>query len=394
MANYLIKNGTLFESFENLGDWTIGGTAGGSENINTTAGQFTEGTGGLRLVTAGGASSNRFATKTINQSFQNDGVMQLDVYIPDKTKTTGITLYLSEDSTFTNFYSISFTTILVTGLNRIRLNRDAWTRNGAADLGWAVPMIRFRVRVDAVANEIGEVTFDNFIRGIYGRPKFIFRFDDGWDDHIDIAKPIMDLYGFKGCTMVNQDSIGTANYMTLAELRTLLEAGWDVLNHTKSHTNLSTLSKADQQTEIMSEMAWMRDNGITKKMSERHIVLPNGGYNADTLALRSELDLRSLHTIVSPRTNVPNNPLDNADQLVYIDNIVNTVTLANAKARVDRAIAWGGCGMFLFHLLPAVATQSTEWPEADFSELCKYLFLKRSQIDVVTWTEYLSGLNN
>lgn len=388
--NYIINAGTLVEDFETFGDWTGAGTAGGSEVANTTPGQFFTGTQSMRLITAGGASSNRSITKTINRSFQNEGVMRIDLYVPDETKVNGITVYLSEDSSFTNYYAFSITSATMRqGHNRFQLNRDGWVRNGTADLGWAVPMIRMRFRVDGASNQVGDISFDNFTCGIYTRPKFVFRFDDGWDDSIVDAKPILDLYNFKASAMIISDNIGTSNYMTLAQLRTLLAAGWDICNHTKTHTNLSTLSLADQTTEYRTCRDFIRDNGLDRKESARELVFPQGGYNSDTISMIASESVKNGHTILSPRCNFT--PLDN--QLVTIDNIAQTVTLASAKARVDRAIAQGGCAMFLFHLLPASAVAGTEWAIADFADLCKYLYLKSPQIDVVTWTQYLAGMN-
>lgn len=390
-SNYVIRAGTLFEDFETLTGWTSSGGTGGVEAtaLDTTPGHFTQGSSGIKLTTNGNGASNRYITKTIARTFDQDGFMQLDIYVDDVTKMTNITVYLSEDSGFVAYESQTVSaSILRNGLNRVPLRRDNWTAHGGSS--WSNQKIRMRFRVDSPTDNSCSVTFDNFIIGIYHRPKFIFRFDDSWADHINRAKPVMDLYGFKGSDMVISSKVGTGNYMSLANLRTLVSAGWSLHVHTDTHTDLSTLTKEQQRTEYRTCRDYLRSNGLVTGSGDLDLIFPFGGYDANTIAMMQEEGVRTGHSIISPRSTIPA-----IDQklLITIDNIAQTVTLANALARVDRAISDGGCTMFLFHLLPDTAVASTEWPLADFQELCKYLYLKSPQIDVVTLNQYLTGVD-
>lgn len=389
--NYVINAGTLFEDFETLTGFTSSGGSGGVEatELDTTPGHFTQGSSGVKLTTNGNGASNRYITKTIAHTFNQDGFMQLDIWVDDVTKMTNITVYLAEDAGFAAYESQTVSAaILRNGLNRVPLRRGNWTAHGGSS--WSTQKVRIRFRVDSPTDNSCSVTFDNFIIGIYHRPKFIFRFDDSWDDHILTAKPIMDLYGFKGSDMVISSKVGSANYMTLAQLKELVAAGWSMHVHTDTHTDLSTQTLEEQRTEYRTCRDFLRNNGLVTGQGDLDLVFPFGGYDANTLQMMAEEGVRTGHSIISPRSTIP--PLDQK-YLITIDNIANTVTLASAKSRVDRAIADGGCTMFLFHLLVASPGVSTEWAIADFEELCKYLYLKSPQIDVVTLQEYLTHVN-
>ena len=387
IKNYQVQAGTVVESFQTLGDWTAAGTAGGSLVIDS--GVYQEGTGSMLITTAGGASSNYHGTKTISRSFATDQAMSIDLYVPDITKIAAPTFYLSSTSDFSKYFSFSLPIgPMRNGWNRILMKRATWSNTGSED--WSNTMIRMRCRVDAAANQIGVVYFDNFIAGRYNRPKFVFRFDDNRDTQYTNALPIMRQYGFKGSVFVISSKVGTANYMTAAQLTELHDTyGWDMCDHTDTHTDLSSQSLSVQTGEMNTCKAYLQSLGFTRRNEHLHVVFPFGGYNDDTLSSLTASGALSGGTILSPKTNAY--PIDNS-QLITIDNIAQTVTLASATGRVDRAIAEGGCTVFLFHIITASAVASTEWPTADFQSLCDYLSKKRNEIDVVTWTEFWQGL--
>lgn len=388
MSYYQVQAGTVYDSFDSLTGWTNGGTSGGSENTELSTSIFTEGTGSIKLTCAGGASSNRTITKTISQSFSAYGVMSIDVYNPDTTKTNTCTVYLSEDSGFTKFFSIVLSQgVMRNGWNRYLLSRSDWSNTGSAS--WENTMIRMRFRVDSATDQIGVAHFDNFIVGRYNRPKFVFRFDDNRTSQYTVAYPYMADRGFKGSIFTISDAVGTAGYMTLTQMSELHDRGWDMSNHTQTHTDLSTLTLNQQTTEISNCSTYLSTQGWTRRAEHLHTVYPFGGYDSNTLTVLGSLSHLTGGTIISPKT-VPY-PLDIPYQLT-IDNIAQTVTLASATSRVDRVIRQGGCGVFLFHIITGTAVASTEWPTADFQALCDYLYQRQAQIDVVTWTEFYQGL--
>lgn len=391
-TNYQIAAGTVYEAFSSLSGFTNGGTSGGSEatELDTTPGHFQVGTSGIRLVTAGGASSNRTITKTIATTF-TDSMRSIDVWVPDETKINGFTIYLSEDSGFTNYHSYAVnSTVLHKGMNRIGLRRSGWSETGSPS--WANQKVRVRYRVDAATNQIGDITFSNFVIGRYSRPKLIFRFDDNRATQYTVAYPILDAAGFKASVFVISSQVNVSTYMTEAQMDELHNVkGWDMCLHTHSHTDLATLTKAQQIKEFKENQKYLISRGYTRNDEHRHLVFPFGSYDDNTLQAIEDTDLLTGGTILSPRSTIL--PVDD-NQLMTIDNIAQTVDLASAKSRVDRAIEEGGATTLLFHQFADPAVASTEWDTSDFVELVAYIKSKEAQIDVVTWTEYWRGITN
>jgi peptidoglycan/xylan/chitin deacetylase (PgdA/CDA1 family) len=105
----------------------------------------------------------------------------------------------------------------------------------------------------------------------------VFIDDDANKNLITIQKPFYDSLGIVGCAAVPTAFIGANGYCTLSDLEMLRDAGWELLNHTNNHINLSTLTTEE---EIRKEI-----EDCTKKLNEigakgsNILVYPNGGYN-------------------------------------------------------------------------------------------------------------------
>ncbi len=388
--NYQISAGTLLENFETLGDWTLGGTAGGSQSVDV--GIFQEGLGSLELI-SNGASSNVFSTKTISSDLSNSGIISIDAYVSNITNTTSITIYLSSTSNFSKYFSRGITGIKQ-GWNRIRIYKNFWSNTGGED--WANTMIRLRVRTDSTANGGSIVYFDNLVYGTYHRPKIIWTCDDGWDSQYDELYTYAQPKGIKTTHYIVGSYIDTGNYLTTTMLNTMYANGMDICNHTYNHTNLTTLStQVEMETEISLNKSFLTSLGFTRNGMLQHFCYPNGGYNDTALAALTNQGIKTARTIVSQSgISVPTpepNPL-----LLVTRNLGNTTTLASAKSDVDNAIASGCTLVIESHKFVASPTTTTEWAISDMQALIDYIYLKSlgNQLDVVTISEWYNGLTN
>lgn len=85
-------------------------------------------------------------------------------------------------------------------------------------------------------------------------PKVAFTFDDGFEEHYNLVAPILEKYGFRGTFNVIVDRVGSKGYMTWDQLRDLNRRGHAIENHTMSHPNLVTLSKANKMEDLKREI--------------------------------------------------------------------------------------------------------------------------------------------
>lgn len=67
----------------------------------------------------------------------------------------------------------------------------------------------------------------------------ILTFDDGYQNNYEYAFPIMKEHGFVGVVYVSADPIDSKGYLTVEELKEMIEYGWEVGSHGTTHIDLT-----------------------------------------------------------------------------------------------------------------------------------------------------------
>jgi peptidoglycan/xylan/chitin deacetylase (PgdA/CDA1 family) len=87
-------------------------------------------------------------------------------------------------------------------------------------------------------------------------------FDDGYQNILFNAAPILKKYNFSATCYIVSDRIGSSNtwdqkkgitqrpLMTISEIFTWIEMGMDIGGHTKTHSDLTTISKLEVKKEV------------------------------------------------------------------------------------------------------------------------------------------------
>jgi peptidoglycan/xylan/chitin deacetylase (PgdA/CDA1 family) len=78
----------------------------------------------------------------------------------------------------------------------------------------------------------------------------LITFDDGDVDVYENAFPIMEKYGFKGVFYLVANYIGQKDYITVAQLRRMTAAGWEIGSHGLNHIDLTLFPKR-QRAEVV-----------------------------------------------------------------------------------------------------------------------------------------------
>ncbi len=88
----------------------------------------------------------------------------------------------------------------------------------------------------------------------------IFTFDDANEDNYSAAFPIMQKYGFTGVLYVPFDYLGTPNYLTLDQVKTMAAVGWEVGSHTLTHPgDFNLLDSASLRAEVVDSRTKLSD---------------------------------------------------------------------------------------------------------------------------------------
>jgi peptidoglycan/xylan/chitin deacetylase (PgdA/CDA1 family) len=90
------------------------------------------------------------------------------------------------------------------------------------------------------------------------RPVLI-TFDDGNLDNYTKAFPLMQVYGFTGVLYIVGNYIGVDNYLSVAQIKEMAGAGWEIGSHTMNHHDLTKLSDIQKKYEIADSREFLEE---------------------------------------------------------------------------------------------------------------------------------------
>ena len=102
-------------------------------------------------------------------------------------------------------------------------------------------------------------------------------FDDTLESAYTVAKPILDLYGYKAVEAVVTDNVGKGPYLTIDELKTMQDAGWDIVSHSMTHT-YDLKSYQVVENEVLNSQEWLLAHGFSRANS--CYILPGAVFNS------------------------------------------------------------------------------------------------------------------
>jgi peptidoglycan/xylan/chitin deacetylase (PgdA/CDA1 family) len=388
MAAFNIRAGTVFEDFQDISSWAAGANA--VKTADTT--NFKTGTQGINLACDGGAVTTVQMTKTINQSFAEVGSCSIWCYFTEVINAQGINIVLSSDAGLVARMTYTLGTPRHPGWNKLTIAKSDWVASGGGD--WSLTMIRMRITVNCVSGSTANVTFDDLKINVYDRPKVIVIFDDNYDSAYNLGFAYMDgKYAMPGVFATVSSYIDVGGRMTLAQLTNAHNRGWDVINHTRTHADLTALStQAEMEAQIYDCTKYLYNNGFTRRNEHKIFAYPFSAYNDTAIAaLRNQGMTCARGNFERCQANV----LDNGYLLAGRANAFG-VTLATAKAKVDLAVAEGATCILYFHILTAAPSVANDWLDTDFYALVDYIqgFRAGGVLDVITISEWFQGLTS
>ena len=106
--------------------------------------------------------------------------------------------------------------------------------------------------------------------------------DDGTQEFLTNLKPTFDANGIKVSLGIITSFVGTGSYMTLDQLKTLENAGHDILSHSKTHSknifsnSLSSTTESQLNVEFGESLKFLKDNGF--KNYDLGVIYPYGNF--------------------------------------------------------------------------------------------------------------------
>ena len=378
--SFIADQGTSLDNFENINNWTLNGL--NTSYIVADTLNFKEGKQGLKLVAKNG--DKVFATRNINNNFSNTKNFAFDIYIYDASTLGYLTFYFTSQGNWSKYFYYTIRSPSRNGWNHFIIKKSDMTNIGGED--WNNKMTIFRLASYPITGKDTNVTIDNFRYNAPERAKIIFTFDDGTIGDSDVAEPILTSNNQRAVSFVTTSWLNHTNFMTLEDLKKLQNAGWDISSHTISHPNLTALDDNNLTIELNNSYDWLVNNGFQK--SAGFIAYPFGYYNDRVIGKVKQryIFARGVDDGIQPH--MESGSGDGLYKLKIME-IRNTTSVQLVKNRIDSTIDQGQLTILLFHRIVKSDPNKYEYLESDFKQISDYIKSRNSDIDVITFSDYL-----
>lgn len=188
---------------------------------------------------------------------------------------------------------------------------------------------------------LGEFRFS--ARDVPGR--ILIHFDDTLETDYTEALPILSEHDMQASSFINPGYVGRtvagSPRLSIDQLRSLDEAGWDIGNHGMYHNNLSNGDEELFQREIRDAHQWLVDHGF--ETGAGYFVYPYGSYDQNTLNVIQE-DHEYAFGSGWQSVGRCGNPL-------LIPRAAGDPDFETARQVIDHAKTYGGTSTLFYHQL-------------------------------------------
>jgi hypothetical protein len=252
---------------------------------------------GVRIVTAVGFYAE-VAFPAFSKSIPK-GLVEALLYVPaGETAKIGTTALYLGDNAYANFFLASVVHSN-TGCNQHPgyftiapdpktatpdTSRLEWTVGGGAPDFATTTFTTSKLRITPTAGMSATIEiFGIWANGSNSLPSVVFTADDGYDSVYSLGCPVLEKYGHRLSMAIIADLVGTAGYMTLANLATLAGRGHECVVHGPigGPGNLTQYAtSAEVLADVLSHRNFLISNGLNVSGSADCYVFPQGVYQS------------------------------------------------------------------------------------------------------------------
>lgn len=303
----------------------------------------------------------------------------LNVEAVDHQNLEWAALYLMEDLNYSNYYECDIIPYLSEGSNVFALNKNDFAI-GSGIPSWDKISI-IKIALSSFDNSAATITLREI--STYGaHPVCSIWFDDGWETVYTEAFPIMEERKFKGILSVIGSHVGYESYCSDVELDALYGCGWDLVNHTYYHTDLTSIAPEEAEADIYAGYNYLFSHGYTRACA--NMVPPYCATNDEVDDIIAKYAMTS-----RVKTNHYNSLPIQEPYNIGLKEVTSDTSPDIIRQWIDDAIENELWLVLVFHSVESPADVFTKYDIQDFKKITDYLYQKRSEIDVVTLSELL-----
>ena len=352
----------------------------GTGTMSDDTGDFVVGTQSLKVVTKGDESQTHVRKKSVGPYDFSGRDLQVTFKVEGLAHVEAFEIFLSSDNLSTNNVHYSIATPV-----QPYIADGEWA---TMTISWGdlvnnfppgtispekVNFIEFRFEDDGKApvtfhvNEVAAVS-----ESAAGRVSIVF--DDGWESTYTRARPYLDKYGYRAGACIIRDVVGTANYMSLAQIRNLQTiSSWDIFAHADTVANHNTgyakLENSVVEAELQGIKRWLIENGFKRRDL---FAWPLGSYTASQMTMARRFFSAVRGTTggrggsAGPQETFPPGDVGR----IRTCTIGNTNTASEVETALNQCDTYGSWLILSFHQIVAGGGKSgTETNESVFKEI-------------------------
>lgn len=265
---------------------------------------------------------------------------------------------------------------------------DLFTASGGLTWDQAMTYMHVQVTNKASSGGGGVVKLHGVFRRLQSRPKLIIDFDDNYATAYTQVFPYMAKYGLVGNIGVIADRVGTAGYMTEAQIDEMYAAGWDMVVHGDyAHTS----GMLNSYAAILADIEHNRDYIAARwPRAADHYIFPAGQIHAQSESALIAAGMRSSRVTIIGSTQMTG-PWGLEGKYSLYGRGINDNNKALLLPDVDAAITCGGtCRQFGHIVKKTVSDASTDIAISDWRTYIDGVAerVRDGRIDVVTMSRW------
>jgi len=334
----------------------------------------------------------------INKDFSKVNNFAFWVYVDNADNVGYIGMYLTSDTSgdFDNKFLYGKIYNVRTGWNKIVLNRNNFQSFFGESWDNVMRFLKLEVGPSYGSTDSFNATLDDLRNNLTGnRAKIIITFDDGLKSDYSTAYPILKANNQSAVSYVVTSRVGDSALANLADLRELQSAGWDISSHTVSHSpDLLASDDPTRISELNNSYDWLVANKFQK--SAGFLSYPNGAFDSDVI---DKTQKRYTLARSIDRQGAQQHYTKEDIAIQYIQRVTEAYGLSlNGNLftppeelinHINDTINAKLLGILLFHGIVDSPTSDVEYSTANFTKLSNYLKNRRSDVDVITLSDYV-----
>lgn len=235
------------------------------------------------------------------------------------------------------------------------LTNTNWTKFSTT---FTVPVGAKSIAIYQLLAKVGYIVSDDYSLSEYtplplNRGIVSVTFDDGWTNQHTNALPLLKKYGLPSTFyIISGELTDQPDYMSVAQIKDLQNAGAEIASHSVTHPDLTTVSQTQLVQEMSQSQATLQGSfggSITD------FAYPFGAYNANTLAVGKQYyqSQRSVNQGFNTRDN-----WDITQLKIY--EVDSNISQAQVQGWIQAAIAQKSWLILVYHEIAVTPTDPTD----------------------------------